>query len=256
MIVNGEVLEIERDLVRWRRGKWIVTIVTIFAVQLGLLLWSSQKQMTARPAYPAEPKVSFAIGANTISREWLEMENPFLFAAASHNGFSGEAWLRQPKWQAPEPSRRDEPKFLRSAEAQRIVRRDESAPAFAKVQGQRVAADLPKPVETPRPARTSQLSISGFSNRPLARPIDLPLQYHSDVLTPSVVEAAIDRDGLVISARLIENSGSAKADADALALGRRARFAPDTTGENTPVSGKLIFEWFAVNLGDTNNVKR
>jgi TonB family protein len=84
----------------------------------------------------------------------------------------------------------------------------------------------------------------------------LPLQYHNDVLSPTVVEAMIDRDGLVISARLIENSGSPKADAEALALARRARFAPSRSGENIPDSGKLIFEWFALNLGDTNNVKR
>jgi TonB family protein len=84
----------------------------------------------------------------------------------------------------------------------------------------------------------------------------VPLQHHNDVLSPTVVEAMIDRDGLVISARLIENSGSAKADADAMALARRARFAPKNSGEYIPDSGKLIFEWFALNLGDTNNVKR
>jgi TonB family protein len=250
------VQEIERDLVRWRRGQWVAVITTLFAVQLGLLIWASQKQIAFRVNYPTEPKVAFAIGGNMIDRKWLEMENPFLFAAASQNGFSGEAWLRQPKWQAPEPKRRDEPKFLQVPAAQKIIPRPQGEQTFALVQRHRVTAVLPEPPAAPVPAPESKLKLSAFNGRPLATPMTLPLQYHNDVLSPTVVEAMIDRDGLVISARLIENSGSPKADAEALALARRARFAPSRSGENIPDSGKLIFEWFALNLGDTNNVKR
>jgi hypothetical protein len=245
---------IERDLVRWRRGKWVAVIGVVFAVQVGLLIWGSQKQMAARESYPTEPKVAFATGG--INREWLEMENPFLFAAASRNGFSGEAWLRQPKWQAPEPRRRDEPKFLQVAQAQKIEPRAQEEQAFALVQRHRVSAALPEPPEAPVAAPESKLKLTAFGGRTLAAPMVLPLQHHNDVLSPTVVEAMIDGDGLVISARLIENSGSAKADVDAMALARRARFAPARKGENIPDSGKLIFEWFALNLGDTNNVKR
>jgi TonB family protein len=84
----------------------------------------------------------------------------------------------------------------------------------------------------------------------------LPVQYHGDVLSSTVVEAMVGRDGLVISARVINNSGSGRADADALALARRARFNPVNSAENVPVVGKLIFEWFALSLADTNSVKR
>ena len=241
---------------RWRRGKWIAVIAIVFAVQLGLLIWGSQKQIMSRANYPTEPQVAFAIGGNTIDREWLEMENPFLFAAASQNGFSGEAWLRQPKWQAPEPKQRDEPKFLQGGEAQKVIPRPQGEQTFALVQRHRLRAVLPEPPAAPVPPPESRLKLAAFNGRVLAAPMPLPLQYHTDVLSPSVVEAMIDRDGLVISARLIENSGSPKADADALALARRARFTPAKSGENIPDSGKLIFEWFALNLGDTNNVKR
>ena len=251
-----EVQEIERDLVRWRFGKWVAVIASVFAVQLGLLIWGSQRQIASRANYPTEPKVAFAIGGNKTDREWLEMENPFLFAAASQNGFSGEAWLRQPKWQAPEPRRRDEPRFLHGAEAQQVAPRPQGEQTFALVRRHPVRAILPEPPAAPVPTPESKLKLTAFEGRPLAAPMTLQLQYHSDVLSPSVVEAMIDRDGLVISARLIENSGSPKADADALALARRARFAPARSGENIPDSGKLIFEWFALNLGDTNNVKR
>lgn len=250
-----EVHEIERDLVRWPRGKWAAVIATLFIMQVGLLIWGSQKQIASRENYPKEPKVALTISSDKTDREWLEMENPFLFAAASHNGFSGEAWLRQPKWQAPEPKPRDQPKFLQVAEAQKIVPR-QGEQGFALVQRHRITAELPKPPPARIPAPESKLNLAAFGGRPLATPMTLPLQYHNDVLSPTVVEAMIDRDGLVISARLIENSGSPKADAEALALARQARFAPARSGGNVPDSGKLIFEWFALNLGDTNNVKR
>jgi TonB family protein len=90
----------------------------------------------------------------------------------------------------------------------------------------------------------------------LAAPLTLPVQYHTDVLSSTVVEAMVGRDGLVISARVIENSGSARADAEALGLARKARFSPVNTAENVPVVGKLIFEWFALSLSHTNSVTR
>ena len=78
---------IERDLVRWRRGKWIAVIAIVFALQLGLFIWASQKHVRERAVYPPDPKVAFAAPPGALDRldrsdrEWLEMENPFLFVA-------------------------------------------------------------------------------------------------------------------------------------------------------------------------------
>jgi TonB family protein len=231
-------------------------VCAVVAVQVGLLIWASQKPLVARVNYPNEPKVALALGANKLERDWLETENPFLFASASHNGFSGEAWLRQPKWQAPEPVHRKEPKFLQITEADQIVPRMQAEETFALVQRHQVRAMLPEAPATPSPARESRLLLAAFGGRTLVTPVPLPVQYHNDVLAPTVVEAMIDRDGLVISTRVIENSGSPKADADAVALAKRARFVPAKNRENVPESGKLIFEWFALDLSATNSVKR
>ncbi|MGZ8901285.1 MAG: hypothetical protein ACXW3Z_14435 [Limisphaerales bacterium] len=247
----------EQDVVRWRRGKWIAVIAGVFALQLGMFIWASQKHVRARAVYPPEPKVAFAPAPSVQDREWLEMENPFLFVSASRMGFSGEAWLRQPKWTAPEPRTRSEPSYLQLSYASVINPPQDAARSFELGQRHKTTAVFPPPEAPPR-ARTqvSELRLDGFGGRSMAAPLPLPVQYHSDVLASSLVEAMVDRDGLVISARVIGNSGSAKADADALGLARRARFTPLKSGENVPAVGKLIFQWFTLNLTHTNNVRR
>ena len=256
MKVQAKVQEIERDLVRWQRGKWIAVVGVVFLVQVGAIIWASQRQVRARTVYPSEPKVAFA-APGRIHPELLELEDPFLFASASWNGFSGEAWLRPAKWTVPETGRRMEPKFLKLSEARTINPREDAERSFVFVQRRRAGAILPEfEVSAKALDQVSALKLSGFQNRTLAVPLPLPVQYHSDVVSSTEVEALVDRDGLVISARVIENSGSVKADADALALARRARFTPSKSGENVAELGKLIFEWYALDLSHTNNVKR
>ena len=247
---------IERDLVRWRGAKWLVTIVMIFGLQVGLFIWASQKEIKTRSVYPAEPKVSFAARSNFHGGSF-EMENPFLFAAASRHGFSGEAWLRPPEWPLPQVGRPAKPAYLALAEARKVNRDQNADQSFALVPALRTTAQLPQPEEpVQKGIRSSELLLDGFNGRALAAPLVLPVQYHSDVLSSTVVEAMVGRDGLVISARIVENSGSARADAEALALARKARFNPVNIGENVPVVGKLIFEWFALSLSHTNSVTR
>jgi TonB family protein len=249
--------EIERDLIRWRRGKWMTVIGGVSLLQLGLLLWASKRDLPSQKIYPAEPQVALAERMQSKNYESLELENPFLFAAASQNGFSSEAWLRQPTWQLPEPRNRARPDFLQLADAREMSPTKENEREFSLIPTRRSAAVFPiQEIPSNAPTFASELSMEGFRGRKLAVPIALPVQQHSDVLSSTVVEALIDRDGLVISVRILENSGSARADGDALALARRARFKPSKSAENVPEMGKLIFEWVAVSLSDTNNVKR
>jgi TonB family protein len=247
---------IEKDLVRWRSAKWVVTIAMIFGLQVGLFIWASQKEIKTRSVYPTEPKVSFAGRAN-FSGGSFEMEDPFLFAAASRRGFSGEAWLRSPEWPLPQVGRPAKPAYLALAEARKVNREENAEQSFALVPALRTTSQLPQPEEqAQKEMRSSELLLEGFNGRTLSAPLRLPVQYHSDVLSSSVVEAMVGRDGLVISARIIESSGSARADAEGLALARKARFNPVNIGENVPVVGKLIFEWFALSLSHTNSVTR
>jgi TonB family protein len=116
----------------------------------------------------------------------------------------------------------------------------------------------PKPLEIIFPAKplVSTLALEGDAQaRGLLEKIDLPPQSHSDILESSVVQVLIDRDGMVVSARLLESSGSRKADQDAVALASKARFAPSITdfdGPSAPISfGKLIFNWIALTSPST-----
>lgn len=251
--------DIDRDLVRWQRGKWAAVVLIVFIAQVSLFIAASQKEMHSRKIYPAEPEVAFAPRSQRIHREWLELENPFLFAAASWNGFSGEAWLRQPEWNIPEPQLKSDPGYLKLEDSKPILKEANSERSFSFLPPRRTATVLstpdPAPI-SPIAPQVSNLSVAGFSGRTLATSLPLPVQYHSDVLSSTTVEAMIDRDGLVISARVIDGSGSTKADSDALALAGKARFLPAKYGEIDPAVGKLIFEWFTLHLSDTNNVKR
>lgn len=251
----AQMQAIERDLVRWQRAKWLAVIATVFVLQLGLFIWASQKELQTRVVYPAEPRITFATPEN--ARLSPEIENPFLFAAASHHGFSGEAWLRPPEWPLPKVGRSIEPNYLELAEADKVIPEHNAVQNFTLASARRTGAQLPPPSEPAQDTpRSSELRLENFSGRTLVTPLALPVQYHGDVLSSTVVEAMVGRDGLVISARVINNSGSGRADADALALARRARFNPVNSAENVPVVGKLIFEWFALSLADTNSVKR
>jgi hypothetical protein len=245
------VKEIERDLVRWNRGKWMAAVGFAFVLQVAGVIWGSKTGET-EVVYPREPKVGFAEARDEV----VELENPFLFASANWNGFSGEAWLRKPAWEPPAPLRRVPARFLRFEEA-REIGEDAVEENVAFVEGRKPRAVFPPPPEVEQPeGRRAELKVEGFGERRLKGSVELPEQYHNDVLTSSVVEALVGRDGLVISARVIEGSGSAKADGDALALAKRAVFAPVKNGEAEPQTGKLIFEWFALDLSRTNNVKR
>ena len=244
--------EIERDLVRWRRGRWVAVVTVLLALQVGTLFWGSRGKVLVREIYPREPKVALAEGSR--NPDWVELqvqiEDPFLFVAASWNGFSSEAWLRKPEWKAPGAEGRLPPRFLSLPEARKASPVVAETEAFAFLERQKPKAAFPEPREAPRPARGSELRVVG--PRRLMNALAIPPQFHTDVLSNTVVEALVSADGLVISSRVVENSGSARADADALALARSARFGPKSGENQAPDRGKLIFQWYALNLSATN----
>lgn len=246
------MVEIERDLVRWRRGQWVAAVTMLLAVQAGMLFWGSRGKVMVREIYPRETKVALPEGSR--KSDWVDaqaqIEDPFLFAAASWNGFSSEAWLRKPEWKAPETGGRLAPRFLSFPEARKASPVVAASEAFAFLERQKPKAAFPEPRETPRPARGSELRVVG--PRSLMNALAIPPQFHTDVLSNTVVEALVSVDGLVISSRVVENSGSARADADALALTRSARFSPKSGENQAPDRGKLIFRWHALDLSATN----
>jgi TonB family protein len=247
--------EIDKDLIRWKRGEWLGVITLFLIVQLAALILASQKTVPSRGTHPEEPVV--ALGERARSTVWEEIENPFLFASANSHGFSAEAWLQKAEWKAPEIGRAVPRRFLSFSEAQKGAAPGVPLESRAFIPRHRPAAAFPEPLEKNHTERKSELRVEGLADRRLMTPLGIPLQSHSDILAETVVEALVGADGLVISAHLLEESGSPKADADALALARAARFSPiRSANENsrTPQLGKLIFQWHALDLSVTNNV--
>jgi TonB family protein len=246
--------EIEKDLVRWRRGKWLAVIGCFFALQLGAILLGSQQRESRREFYPKEPRLS--LGQKFRNPDAADVENPFLFAAASWNGFSGEAWLRAPEWHPPKMGNAAPMSFLNFSEAEILDAPAVESGSFTLLPREKPAARFLEPQEPPAAPGKSQFRVTGLNQRGLMNQVTAPNQYYSDILSNSVVEAVVGADGLVITARLVENSGSPKADADAMALARAARFNPKPGTNQEPEVAKLIFEWFALDLTQTNSVRR
>jgi hypothetical protein len=242
--------EIDKDLVRWKRGKWLCVIAIFFALQMAAIVLSSQKRVASREIYPQEPAIAMSEFAKA---DWDELENPFLFAGASWNGFSADAWLRKPEWQAPETGFRVAMRLLSFAELPQEGPVIGGKEPFPLVQRQRSGAILPGPREVPRQERKSELQLEGLNGRRLLKETVLPPQIHNDVLSRTVVEALVSPDGMVISAHILENSGSAKADADAMALTRKTWFSPKGGTNQEPELGKLIFQWHALDLNSVTN---
>lgn len=263
------MLEIERDLEQWRPGKWFWIGALLFAAQVGGL-WVTARVPPRRTIYPAEPKIRLVQADNFFSRsprnavgtEWLALQDPMLFAAPRFHGFSGTAWMQKDPLPSPISTDLPDPDYLDMNEV-RLVSID--APLLS---GAALPSFVPDPAPEPSladepPARASgasRVSVQGFDHMRLAAPIAAPVQYWDDAVSPTIVEAAVIPGGMVVSARVLKSSGSKRADSDALMLARNARFEsanPPGMEQSRPVEiGKLIFDWYALNLSQTNAVKR
>lgn len=251
---------IDQDLARWSRGQWFWAAALAFALQLALF-WSA-RPVEPRLVYPAEPVLTVGRhGAEAPAPGlWLELEDPMLFAAPGWHGVSALAWMRKSQ-DSFELSREFPPlSFLPQSEARLAAPGPPSEMPARILPHQRPAPEPTLPVlPPPGPQPVSRFAAQGFGGRrPLHVP-PLPIQTHNDVVSRTVVEAAVDPDGSVLSTRVISSSGSKKADADALALSRGLRFEPlrglgDLPGD--VAWGKLIFEWHALDLGGASAVPR
>ena len=80
-----------------------------------------------------------------------------------------------------------------------------------------------------------------LAGRQLNAPSVLPAQTNALLLSNTVVQIAVDSAGQVISARLLDRSGSVDADGYALVQARNLRFRPSPGP--VPVWGNAVIEW-------------
>lgn len=107
-------------------------------------------------------------------------------------------------------------------------------------------------------ATTSHWRIEGeLAARRLLEPLPMQAWAHTQLLTNSVVQLAVDDQGFAFSTRLLGTCGLPAADKYALELANQARFEPQavkTKGEHAFTWGKIVFQWQTVPPPATNNV--
>ena len=244
--------------VRWPRRRWAYAVGAVFALQAALVFFLSRPE----PRLPERPIFRTAI--HLVAGEEAErqlasragMDEPALLALPGQRGFSGPAWLTFPPLDY-QPAEWVEPPHWLSFDAgelgstfKRFVATNFISPALT--------ADKPLPplprYEPSFPneplAGESHLRITGeLAGRPLLFPLQPKSWPHTEILSNTTVQAAVDADGFVFSPVLMAGSGLKEADVHALALAAGARFRPlpraaRTRDGNGPFTwGELVFQW-------------
>ncbi|HEV2207778.1 MAG TPA: hypothetical protein VG167_03335 [Verrucomicrobiae bacterium] len=246
-----------RPRARWPLSWWLA-VGLMFVVQLGLIVWLSDRRPPGIRPPGAAPGLQLLGPGSASIMAYLD---PTLFALPHPQGFSGPGWLdatNQPYqpffWEA-QPGWLELPtEGLGAAFGQFI--------ATNKFSSTRVAT-FPEP-ESVRPEWCEPQVFSGQSSLRLAGELagrqmltapELRSWTNSDMLTNSVIETLVDAQGRPLSVALLPpGSGSREADLYALERARATRFnstaveGPEHVGHASGhlTWGQLIFQWHTI----------
>jgi TonB family protein len=240
----------------WKPRRWWGLIVGVFALQLGLIYWLSDRTpMRVRSTQPL-PTLRVA-GTSSAWTNWLALADPTVFALPNAHNFSELAWLRstpadlrdlgwttEPQWQ---------PTLLSGPEVIFSAQREPSPLDNARIaNGVWPELSINVPVGPGLLAEPSFGRVEGeLTARKLLTPFHLPSfgSASGDLLTNTIVQILVNRQGFAESLTLLVSSGSAEADQQALQLARDARFEPlpgPANASERPTDltwGQLIFCW-------------
>jgi hypothetical protein len=249
----------------WGGRRWWFAVAFVFVLQLGLIFALSDKRINQPRQVISAPSLHVARSA---AADLLVLNDPTLFALPHRYGFAGLAWLAAPQPESRSFEWPEDPRFLQL-----------STQSLGAVFGCALETDnLSSPVSPGRPEprltmadpgplpaqAESRLRLEGgLAGRKLVTPIQLPLERHTDLLAPSVVQMVVGSEGWPVSVPvLLSGSGSGEADAAALRLARTARFnSVASGGPGKPANsvehltwGRMVFEWRTLPQLTTNAV--
>lgn len=245
------MMAIPSDTRVWTRRRWVLAVVSIMAVEVGLVFGFGDRRPRSGeiPGGNIGP-VRFFPAAMSQSEvlKLFPTADPLLFVVAGDRGFSRSAWLGSRRG-VEEASAPDEPpQFLRLDIAS-------LGSGFKQIADQRPETSVnlaeksfpePAPFEPalPQPETASILRVEGeLEERMAAGSLRLPAWGHSELLTNSIVGVTIDRRGELVAARLLKRSGLAEADRYALRAAWSLQFKPAKEATAGLASGRLIFQW-------------
>lgn len=251
----------------WSKRRLWWTAVVIFFVQLTLVFVFGERQITGSSAQRKNPPFSFItsqVGESEIFQR-VFASDPTLFVLPNRHGFSGAAWLaskpidyQPPHWDEPAQWLAPDVRLLGRTFLE-FVQTNRSAPV--QIAAEPIDFKSEEPSSPLMAARPSALRIEGdLARRKQTGLPKLPVWRHTEPVSDSVVQVAVDGAGEVVSLRLLsprttDPGALPAANQKALEIARELRFTPVNSAAATNLTwGKLIFEWETQPVVTTNGV--
>ena len=255
---SGEIKDTRKG---WPLSRWFLLILLVFAVHVTLLFIFGMRQPVQSQPATNVPQLAL-VGERG---EWLELNDPTLFALPNREGFAGPAWIEPPPLHVHMPDWTEKPRLLElsnntaGSTLGTVFSRFMQTNQFAGFQFQlNLPPEFSVPIVPLQPAfaSTSTMRVEGdLAVRPLLTSTNVPLWPYTNVIAPSMVQVLVSAAGSVISAVLLpplnpdlDEVHDPDADHYALELARAARFAP-APGLTV---GQLIFNWRTIVPAATN----
>lgn len=238
----------------WSRQRLILTTAGVFLAQLAAI-WVLGERANLKPgrSRPFEIQIS---GLDGLAHSAVSAhDDPTLFALPQPRGFSGQAWLHVPKQAHSYHEWTAQPYWL-ALKTSGLGRDFANYLQNLSPLGESLV-DKPEPQLYPVDSgiddllsNASQLRVAGgLSTRLILTQPTIPDWPVLEILSPTVLQAAVSADGFVFTAAVVGESGSKAADQKALDLTRGLRFQPLPAGAGKNQAsvdahfGQLIFQW-------------
>jgi TonB family protein len=253
----------------WSRSQWSAALSVMVVLHLlGLFFLSEKRPKTSHPApplsniyYVGDPGVETRLGELLALQDptvFVQMDPPNIVRAnlrtMSRLSYELTNWTAPVRWLAP---------------SSQYFADDFNLYVAGAVRPSTLLTEKMPPVVSEITSSTRQLPahavlrIEGdLAGRRLLSNQPLPTNESRAILTNTVVRVVVDAAGDTLWATLFYGSGSPKADQNALAFAKQARFEKlpesDGSGDNAKgdrlAFGHLIFQWFPAPVLSTNQL--
>lgn len=258
---------IAHDAPPWSRRHWVYAVAGVTLLQATLIYFLAQpeKRPPERPIFRTSIQLVADDDALRRIASLPGLDDSTLLALPSLQGFSGAAWLKFATLDY-KPAEWVEPPHWLPLETQSLSGTF-SQYVTTNVIMPLLIADKPlpplqryEPNFPPEPLPTQSLvRVEGeLAGRKLLSNVELKSWMSSEILSNTVVQAAVDAAGFTFSATLVSSSGSTNADRHALAEAARARFrpVPNASSAADPTRsltwGRWTFQWHTLPPPSTN----